>query len=140
MWAGSGSATAWARLDSNQDLTDYENAKSRTVWLARAKYLGSEVGVDQVRIDCSETRAELGCPDCPPGRPPRRPVGVVDQRADVAPDQLPRQRVQVQIGAAELEIVEARLLGRRRLYSMTATALPRAALTARARHANLEVG
>ena len=31
----------WARLDSNQDLTDYESAKSRTVWLTRAKYGGS---------------------------------------------------------------------------------------------------
>jgi hypothetical protein len=40
-------------------------------------------------------------------RLPRRPVGLVDQRADVALDPLPRPRVdphvQVQIGAAEIE-------------------------------------
>jgi hypothetical protein len=29
---------AWARQDSNLDLTDYESAKSREVWLTRAKY------------------------------------------------------------------------------------------------------
>jgi hypothetical protein len=32
------SCAAWARQDSNLDLTDYERAKSRKLWLTRAKY------------------------------------------------------------------------------------------------------
>ena len=39
-----GLSIAWARLDSNQDLTDYESAKSRKFWLTRAKYGASSSG------------------------------------------------------------------------------------------------
>ena len=58
-----GHRTGWARQDSNLDLTDYESAKSRKVWLTRAKYAAPlELRVDQVRIDCWGTRVERGGP------------------------------------------------------------------------------
>ncbi len=41
--------TAWARLDSNQDLTDYESAKSRHIWLARAK--DEDSSFSQIRFE-----------------------------------------------------------------------------------------
>jgi hypothetical protein len=42
-WTTSDSARSYcmARLDSNQDLTDHESAKSLRIWLMRAKYEGS---------------------------------------------------------------------------------------------------
>jgi hypothetical protein len=44
MAARFGLPTAWARQDSNLDLTDYERAKSRKLWLTRARYVGSSSG------------------------------------------------------------------------------------------------